>query len=82
MSGPPLPTARPMARLAVGESGRIVRIDMSDPQRLVRLSTLGIVPGAVLTLLQRRPATIIKVGQTTVALETDVAHEIWVEQPV
>ncbi len=54
---------------------------MSDPQRLVRLSALGIVPGAVLTLLQRRPATIVKVAQTTIALDPDVALEIWVEPP-
>lgn len=82
MTDPPSRVARPIAQLALGESGRIVRIDMSDPQRLVRLSTLGIVPGAVLMLLQRRPATIVKVAQTTVALDADVAREIWVDQPV
>ncbi len=81
MKGAPPPAARPIARLAAGASGRVVRIDTSDPQRLVRLSTLGIVPGVVLTLRQTRPATIVKVGQTTVALDSDAAHEIWVEPP-
>lgn len=73
--------ARPLGRLARGESGRIVRIDASEPQRLVRLSALGLVPGAVVTLEQKRPATILRVAETTVALDPDVASEIWVEQP-
>lgn len=76
----PAAVARPLARLAVGETGRVVRIDTSEPQRLVRLSALGIVPGARITLRQKRPATILRVAQTTVALDPDVAGEIWVEQ--
>lgn len=82
MTAPGPGVARPLARLASGESGRIVRIDASEPQRLVRLSALGLVPGAVVTLEQKRPATILRVAQTTVALDPDVANEIWVEQPV
>ena len=72
--------ARPLSRLSPGQSGRIVRIDTKEPQRLVRLSALGIVPGARVTLHQTRPATVLRVAQTTVALDPEMASEIWVEQ--
>lgn len=70
--------AFPLTRLEVGESARILRISGGDAIRLIKLSSIGLVPGAVVHLRQRRPTAVIQVAETTVALDRDIAAEIWV----
>jgi DtxR family Mn-dependent transcriptional regulator len=76
------PLVHPLTSLPVGEAGRIVHIVPSDPHRLVRLSTLGVVPGAEIRLRQKQPATVIGLGETTVALDPAIAREIYVKRIV
>ncbi len=42
-----------------------------------RLGALGIVPGETVRIVQRRPTLIIKVEETTIALERDLAKNIF-----
>lgn len=72
------PLVQPLARLAPGERGRIVHIVPGEPGRLVRLSSLGVVPGATVQLQQKWPAAVIRVGETTLAIEPEIASEIYV----
>ncbi len=44
-----------------------------------RLMAYGLVPGARVTLLQRRPAYILRVGQSELALEAEIAASVHVE---
>ncbi len=74
------PVVIPLDRLSAGEAGRIVYIAPRDMARLVRLSNLGITPGAMVTLQQRTPATVIRVGETTLAVEPEIAAEIHVKR--
>lgn len=74
------PLVQPLSRLSAGEEARIVYIVPKEPERLVRLSGLGVVPGARLRLRQRRPAAVISVGETTVALDGGIAAEIYVKR--
>lgn len=67
-------------RLAPGHSGRIVYIVPREPGRLVRLAGLGVVPGAVVQLQQKTPATVLRVGETTLALDPAIATEIYVRR--
>jgi Fe2+ transport system protein FeoA len=71
--------ARPLTSLAAGESGRVRRIVSDPPELLVKLSSLGLVPGAVVQLQQRRPAAIVRIGETTVALDSEIADGILVD---
>lgn len=73
-----LSDALPLTRLELGESARIIRISGGDSLRLVKLSSLGLVPGTVVCLRQRRPTAVIQVAETVVALDGDIAAEIWV----
>ncbi len=74
------PLVQPLDRLAVGERGRIVYIVPREPDRLVRLSNLGILPGATIALQQRSPAAVIRVGETTLAMDPAIAGEIYVRR--
>jgi DtxR family transcriptional regulator, Mn-dependent transcriptional regulator len=74
------PLVQPLDRLGVGERGRIVYIVPRDPTRLVRLSNLGIFPGVTVDLQQRRPATVLRVGETTLAMDAAIAGEIYVRK--
>ena len=47
-------------------------------RRLDRLCALGVVPGARLRLHQRLPAFIVQLGGTDIALEPEVAADIFV----
>lgn len=74
------PLVQPLDRLGVGERGRIVYIVPREPERLVRLSNLGIVPGATISLQQKSPAAILRIGETTLAMDTAIAAEIFVRK--
>ena len=65
-----------LADLRVKDRGEIVRISSRSRTRLARLGAYGVAPGAVLTLLQKRPAFVIRVGETELALDHEVARDI------
>ncbi len=69
-------TTLALDRLEVGRDGRVDRIETRDVRRLEALSSLGIVPGSVLRLLQSRVAVVVRVGETEVALDSAVARQI------
>jgi len=68
----------PLSRLRVGQEGRVVYIGTDDGRRLEQLGSLGIVPGVELRLLQKRLAAVVRVGETEVALDFDIARHIYV----
>jgi DtxR family Mn-dependent transcriptional regulator len=74
------PLVQPLSRLPAGSSARIVHIVPRDAGRLARLSSLGVVPGATLTLQQKAPATVLRLGETTLALDSEIAGEIFVKK--
>jgi Fe2+ transport system protein FeoA len=74
VSGP-----RPVTKLRPGETGVITSIRPTVPERLVKLSSLGVMPGVEVTLVQRNPAVVLKIGETSIALDGEVADAILVE---
>jgi len=73
------PLVQPMDQMGVGRSAKIVYIVPRDPARLVKLSDLGLVPGIVVRMQQKRPAIVLAIGETTLALDRDIAAEIYVK---
>lgn len=67
-------------QLSVGESARVAYLSSGEHGRLLRLSALGITPGATIRLLQRWPSFVFQCDQTEIALEQDVARHIYVWQ--
>jgi DtxR family Mn-dependent transcriptional regulator len=71
-------STRPLIQLAAGERARIVYIVPDRPERLVRLSNLGVIPGALVTLRRKHPAAVISIGETTLAVDSEIAGSIYV----
>ncbi len=64
----------------LGATGRIVFIAPKFHDRMDRLAALGVVPGSEIRLHQRSPSYVIEVGETTIALDPDIAGEIFVKR--
>ena len=63
----------------VGATGRIVFIAPKLHDRMDRLAALGVVPGSTIRLHQRSPSYVIEIGETTIALDPEIAAEIFVK---
>lgn len=64
----------------VGQRGKIVFITPSEAARIGRLSSIGIIPGAVVRLVQRRPSVVIEIDETTVAIDPELGKEILIKK--
>jgi DtxR family Mn-dependent transcriptional regulator len=77
-------TVRPLvtglASFDLGARGRIVFIAPKFHDRMDRLAALGVVPGSEIRLRQRAPSFVIEVGETTIALDPEIAGEIFVKR--
>lgn len=65
-------------QLRVGESSRVAYFSARDHSRLLKLSALGISPGITLKLIQKWPAYVVQCEETEIALEPEVAKNIYV----
>jgi DtxR family Mn-dependent transcriptional regulator len=74
------PLVQPLDRLAAGSRGRIVYIAPRESGELARLSSLGIVPGATIFLQQKSPAVVMRIHETTLAVDPAIAGEIYVKR--
>jgi DtxR family Mn-dependent transcriptional regulator len=66
--------------LSPGEQGRIVYIRPKNHARLHRLTAFGIVPGVTVKLHQTYPAFCLKFEETELAIDPDVAEDIFVSK--
>jgi DtxR family Mn-dependent transcriptional regulator len=67
-------------QLQVGETARVAYFSTREHSRLLKLSALGISPGASIKLIQKWPAYVVQCEETEVALESEVAKNIHVWQ--
>jgi DtxR family Mn-dependent transcriptional regulator len=74
------PLVIPLADLAPGETAKIVFITPESHSRLDRLSTMGVVPGSMVKLHQKRPSYVIQLGETMIAVDKSIAKEIFVKK--
>jgi DtxR family Mn-dependent transcriptional regulator len=76
-------TLRPLVtglrHFELGATGRIVFIAPRFHDRMDRLAALGVIPGSELRLHQRSPSYVIEIGETTIALDPEIAGEIFVK---
>ncbi len=68
----------PLTHIPVGRAVEVCRLADMPPHRLTRLSTFGLVPGSQVEVLQRRPAPVVRVGETELALSEEILGQVWV----
>lgn len=73
------PLIVPLIELEPGRAGRIMFMTAGAQKRVERLLSLGIMPGAGVKLLQKNPSVVVKVDETTIAMETEIAREIYIK---
>lgn len=73
------PLVMQLKGLEVGTRGRIVFIRPSQGSRLERLASMGIIPGSIIKLKQKRPSFILEIDETTLAVDNLIAEEIYVK---
>ena len=62
-----------------GDSYELVCLNGSHASRRTALAVYGLVPGCRLSLSQKRPSFVIRVGETELAFEGSIAREIFVK---
>jgi Fe2+ transport system protein FeoA len=73
-------TALTVVDLKGGESAEVLGLGGDSPARRNNLAVFGLVPGCEVRLLQRYPSFVVRVGETILALEDDVARDIVVRR--
>ena len=69
---------RSAVELEPGERGTVVCAGSSTEHRSRSLTVFGLAPGAEIELIQQSPACVVKIGETELALDPEIAREILV----
>lgn len=68
----------PLTDLPAGSECEIVRVESRHRTRTDRLAAYGVTPGTPLTLQQKFPTFVVRVGETDLALDAEIAMDILV----
>jgi DtxR family Mn-dependent transcriptional regulator len=74
------PVVTNLTNLGPGERGRITYIKPKRHDRLHRLTSFGLTPGTIIELHQRSPSYCIRYEGTEIAVNKDVAEDIYVSK--
>jgi DtxR family Mn-dependent transcriptional regulator len=74
------PLVAPLADLTPGDNAKIVFITPGSHSRLDRLSAMGMVPGSIVKLHQKKPSYVIQLGETMIAVDREITKEIFVKK--
>lgn len=72
------PVFGPLSRLRNGIKAKVVYISTGSQESLDWLSSIGVVPGLTFTVHHRKPSLVIRFGETQLALDDDIARNIYV----
>lgn len=72
------PVVQRLTEMEPGERGKILFISPKSHMGLDRLMSMGITTGAHVSLHQRHPSYVIRLGETMLALDSEVAWGIYV----
>lgn len=69
-----------LTELRPGEGGRIVFIVPKQQARLLKLGSMGLVPGQIVRLDRKSPSVVVQRDETTLALDREIGQEIYVKK--
>jgi DtxR family Mn-dependent transcriptional regulator len=70
----------PLSLLKAGEDGTIAYLSSRQPETVQKLMALGALPGARLHIIQIFPSIVFQVGQTQIAVDAELAGDIYVRR--
>lgn len=70
----------PLAELDADQEGRIAYLHTRDQNRLQKLMAMGVLPGKPIRVIQRFPSYVFQIDQTQIAVDDEIAHEIFIIQ--
>ncbi len=73
------PMVKPLIDLKIGDLGKIVFMSPKTHLRLDKLMTFGITPGSVIKLHQKNPSVVLKIDETDLAIDEEIAKNIYVK---
>ena len=65
-------------RLEVGEQAQVAYVSAANFPRIRKLSSFGITPGVSVKVQQKFPSFVVQCDETQIALEKDIARDIYV----
>ena len=68
----------PLAQIEPNREGRIAYIHTKGRGRLQKLMAMGVAPGMPIRVIQRFPSHVFQIGQTQIAVDEEIANEIFV----
>lgn len=74
------PLVTQLMELEVGKRCKIVFMQQSDAGRISRLSSIGIIPGSIIKLIQKKPSVVLQIDETTIAVDPELARDIFVKR--
>ena len=72
------PLVVPLTELEPGEAATVAYVGTRDNARLAYLTSMGVMTGRPVQLIQRRPSYIVKIDESSVAFDEAIAREIFV----
>jgi DtxR family Mn-dependent transcriptional regulator len=75
-----MPVVTRLSEFEVGATGKITFIVPSDPSRISKLNSLGITAGSVIKFIQKIPSCVVQIDETTVAIDPEIAREIYLKK--
>jgi Fe2+ transport system protein FeoA len=66
--------------LRPGDLGEVLNLGGDNPARRNNLAVFGLIPGSEVRLLQRYPSFVLRIGETVLALDGEVAGAIVVKR--
>lgn len=70
----------PLTTLRRGERGTVSCLQQPGSQAAWKLAAMGVLPGAELTVLQRYPAFIFRIGHAEFAVDSEMAQHVRVHR--
>lgn len=70
----------PLTALAANEGGVVTCLQEPESRASVKLAAMGVLPGTAVTLVQRYPAYVFRVGYSEFAVDAELASRIRVRR--
>ena len=68
----------PLSDLQIKDKGQIAYLETKDKSQMQKLISIGAIPGVSITLIQKFPSYVFKIGQSQFAIDKDLASDIYV----